>query len=268
MAVEIGLECQNEEEKTLFCQKVIDWLWLMTDASLTQIRSYISHDFSVKIESLFDELRREVKKALPKGHASDEICELISQKSSEMNMHIKKTENWFNISGVNMEDVDFINLSEQIFKCVLVAHPQFEVTGAPEYTGESFMIKSGYVLHYTYILKNILYNMIKNGAEKTEGVKEFQISIDITDDEVSFLFKNEVIKGTEKELNELFKTKMRSKYYFGEGGSGIPKIVKMLNFDLPGKNYFNIHAADGICETTLRIDLCEIKANGRKDTHH
>ena len=263
MAVEIGLECQNEEDKTLFCEKVIDWLWQMTDASLTQIRSYMSHDFSVKIESLFDELRREVKKALPKGHACDEICELIAQKSSEMNMCIKKTENWFNISGVNMEDVDFIKLSEQIFKCVLVAHPQYEVTGAPEYTGQTFMIKSGYVLHYTYILKNILYNMIKNGVEKNEGEKDFQITIDITDDEVAFLFRNEVAKGKEEELNEVFETKMHSKYYFGEGGSGIPKIMKMLKFDLPGNNYFNIHAADGICETTLRIDLREIKAYGR-----
>ena len=263
MAVEIGLECQNDEEKTLFCQKVIDWLWQMTDASLTQIRSYISHNFSVKIENLFDELRREVKKALPKGHASDEICELISQKSSELNMRIKKTENWFNISGVNIEDVDFINLSEQIFKCVLLAHPQYEVKGVPEYRGVSFMIKSGYVLHYTYILKNILYNMIKNGAEKAEGEKEFYITIDITDDVVSFLFKNDVVKGREKELNDIFEKKMRSKYYFGEGGSGIPKIVKMLKFDLPGDNYFNIHADDGICETTLRIDLREIKAYGR-----
>lgn len=263
MAVEIGLECQNEDDKTLFCQRVIDWLWQMTDANLTQIRNYISHDFSVKIENLFDELRHEVKKALPRGHASNEICELISQMSSEMNMHIKKTENWFNISGVNMEDVDFINLSEQIFKCVLVAHPQYEVTGTPEYNGQSFMIKSGYVLHYTYILKNILYNMIKNGTEKAEGKKQFQITIDITDQEVAFLFKNDVIRGKEDELNQIFETKMRSKYYFGEGGSGIPKIVKMLNFDLPGKNYFNIHAADGVCETTLCIDLREIKANGR-----
>ena len=263
MAIEIGLECQNVEDKTLFCQKVFDWLWQMTDASLTQIRNYISHDFSVRIEGLFDELRNEVKKVLPKGHASDEICELISQKSSEMNMRIKKTENWFNISGVNMEDVDFINLSEQIFKCVLVAHPQYEVTGAPEYTGQSFMIKSGYVLHYTYILKNILYNMIKNGAEKAEGEKEFQVIINIADDEVSFLFRNDVVKGQEDELNEVFEKKMHSKYYFGEGGSGIPKIMKMLKFDLPGKNYFNIHADDGICETTLRIDLREIKAYGR-----
>ena len=64
-------------------------------------------------------------------------------------------------------------------------------------------------------------------------------------------------------MNEVFEKKMHSKYYFGEGGSGIPKIMKMLNFDLPGKNYFNIHADDGICETTLRIDLREIKAYGR-----
>lgn len=262
-AVEIGLECQNEEEKTLFCQKVIDWLWQMTDASLTKIRSYISHDFSVKIEGLFDELRLEVKKALPKGHASDEICELIAQMSSAMNMRIKKTENWFNISGVNMEDVDFINLSEQIYKCVLLAHPQYEVTGHPEYSGHSFMIKSGYVLHYTYILKNILYNMIKNGAEMKEGEKQFKILIDITDNEAAFEFKNDVIPGKEDELNKIFKEKMQSRYYFGEGGSGIPKIMKMLNFDLPGKNYFNIQAGDGICTTTLKIDLREIKAHER-----
>ena len=156
-----------------------------------------------------------------------------------------------------------INLSEQIYKCVLLAHPQYEVSGVPEYTGQSFMIKSGYVLHYTYILKNILYNMIKNGAEKAEGEKEFQIVIDITDDFVTFLFHNDVEPGTEEQLNRIFEEKMHSRYYFGEGGSGIPKIVKMLNFDLPGVNFFNIHASDGVCTTTLKIDLQEIKAYGR-----
>ena len=261
-AVEIGLMCKEEDTKDVFCQKVIDWLWQMTNASLDSIRSYMLNDFSVHIDGLFDQLRNDVRHALPRGHACDEIVELISQKSAEMNTKIKKVVNWFNVSGVNMDDVDFISLTEEIFKCIVLANPQHEVTGSPAYNGETFMIKSSYVLHYTYLLKNLLSNMMKHGAESKPGEKCFEMVFTITDKYVEMIFSNDVIPGSEDALNEKFEEKLKSKYFFGEGGSGIPKISKILRSDLPGDfNSLKIWAEDGKCYSQVTFSKAEIVAD-------
>lgn len=263
-AVEIGLLCQDEDTKDMFCQRVIDWLWQMTNASLDNIRSYMLNDFSVHIEELFDQLRKDVRHALPRGHACDEIVELISQKSAEMNTKIKKVVNWFNVSGVSMDDVDFISLSDEIFRCIVLANPQHEVTGCPQYNGDTFMIKSSFVLHYTYLLKNLLSNMMKHGAECEPGVKNFEMVFTITDKYVEMIFSNDVVSGCEKELNDKLEEKLKSKYFFGEGGSGIPKISKILRSDLPGDfNSLKIWAEDGKCYSHVTFSKAEILADGQ-----
>lgn len=261
-AVEIGLTCKDEESKDVFCQKVIDWLWQMTNASLDNIRNYMLNDFSVYIDGLFELLRKDVTHALPRGHACNEIVELISRKSVEMNSKIKKVVNWFNVSGVNMDDVDFISLSEEIFKCMVLANPQHEVNGNPEYNGQTFMIKSHFVLHYTYLLKNLLSNMMKHGAECKPGVKNFEMVYKITDQNVEMLFNNDIPAGCEEALNKKFDEKMKSKHFYGEGGSGIPKISKILRSDLPGDfNSMRIWAEDGKCYSHVTFSKTEIAAD-------
>lgn len=263
-AVEIGIACQDEDTKDMFCQKVIDWLWQMTNASLDNIRSYMLGDFSVQIDGFFDQLRKDVTHALPRGHACDEIVELISRKSVEMNSKIKKVVNWFNVSGVSMDDVDFISLSEEIFKCIVLANPQHEVTGTPEYNGLSFKIKSHFVLHYTYLLKNLLSNMIKHGSECEPGIKNFEMVYNIHDKYVEMLFNNDVPAGCEEALNKKLKEKLESKYFFGEGGSGIPKISKILRSDLPGDfNSLKIWAEEGKCYSHVTFSKAEIIADGQ-----
>lgn len=261
-AVEIGLVCQDEETKEVFCQKVIEWLWQMTNASLDNIRSYILNDFSVQVDGLFDQLRKDVNHALTRGHACDEIVETIFRKSAEMNTKIKKVVNWFNVSGVSMDDVDFISLSDEIFKCIVLANPQLEVTGTPVYNGDTFMIKSSYVLHYTYLLKNLLSNMIKHGAECEPGVKNFGMLFNIEDKYVEMLFGNDVVPGSEAKLNDKLEEKLKSKYFFGEGGSGIPKISKILRSDLPGDfNSLKIWAEDGKCFAQVTFSKIDIMAD-------
>lgn len=265
-AMEIGILLRSEKKgKEEFCKLMIDWLWQKTESSLANIRHYIAGDFTEHINALFDTLQYDLRpEVLPVGHAQSFLQSAITEASTTIASKIKNIECWFNVSGLKLEDVDFKQLTHQVFNNIETAYPQYKATGKPKIEGESFKLKSNFVLHYKDLLSNLITNMLKHGEVDETGTRPIVLSFKIDENVLTLHFENKVKPGEEEALNKKFAEKLSAKasYYNSEGGSGIAKSKKILKWDLQTEsNDIAIEAKDGICTTDVTIYTKILKAN-------
>jgi len=261
MAVEIGLKCQDDSKEE-FCMKVMDWLWQMTDASLAQIRSYIAEQFSVKIANLFDDLKNEIDQDLPIGYAKRDLMKNIDVSSSTISGKIKKIENWFYVSGIKLENVDYEDLTRQTIKSVEVSCPQYHVVPELFFEGSTFDVKHSYVIHFADLIRNVVSNIIKHGVEADDGLKHFLCKFVEDGNLLLMHFENDIVSGSEETLNAVINEKLQSHFYIKEGGSGISKIKKIIMSDMRhNDNVLIMKALDGKCVVNITISKNVIKAD-------
>ena len=272
-AMEIGLYSRKagDKGKEEFCRLMIGWLWEKTESSLAKIRHYISGEFTDHINKLFDTLQYDLRpEVLPVGHVQKYLQSAITEASTVIAGKIKNIECWFNISGMKLEDVDLKQLTYQVYNNIETAYPQYPVDGRPEISGETFKVKSVYVLHYKDLLTNLITNMLKHGEPDDEtGLKPVKLKFKIDDETVALHFENRVKPGEEEMLNKMFEQKLsaQASYYNSEGGSGIAKSKKILKSDLQTEaNTISIVAKDGLCVTDVVIYTKNLKANEQTPT--
>lgn len=268
-AMEIG-EMTKDAGKEEFCRQIINWLWQKTEVSLTEIRRYISGEFTERINGLFETLKSDLShEALPTGHIHAFLQAAIAEASTVIASRLKTIECWFNITGTKLEDVDMRQLVHQVYNNIATTYQQIQVTGKPRIEGESFKIKSTYVLHFADLLRNLISNMFKHGAADDTGVKPLVLNFIITDNCVDLHFENKVESGQEEQLNQKFAEKLSGKasFFNSEGGSGIAKANKILRADLQCEdNKLTLLAEKGLCITDVKIYTENLKSNGQENT--
>lgn len=94
-----------------------------------------------------------------------------------------------------------------------------------------------------------------------DGKRHFELNICILNDEVLIDFVNDT-DGKPEELNAIFAEKINGDTsIFGEGGSGIAKVNKILKRDLNNpSNSISMKVENGKCYTTVVIKLNSFKA--------
>lgn len=131
----------------------------------------------------------------------------ITEASTVIASRIKNIECWFNISGMKLEDGDLRQLTYQVFNNIESAYPQYPVDGRPEIEGESFRLKSVYVLHYKGLLTNLITNRLKHGAlDEDTALRPMVLRFRIGDDTLTLHFENRVTPGAEEYLNRQYGT--------------------------------------------------------------
>lgn len=266
-AMEIGLYSREagEKGKEEFCKQMLNWLWEKTESSLSDIRHYISNEFTDHINKLFETLQYDLRpEVLPVGYVQKYLQSTITDASTVIAGKIRNIECWFNISGMKLEDVDLQHLTYQVCYNIVSAYPQYPVVGEPKIEGESFKLKSGYVLHYKDLLANLITNMLKHGETDETGRRPVELQFKIEEETLTLHFENQVKPGEEEALNKKFEEKLSAKasYYNSEGGSGIAKSKKILKWDFQNlSNDIRMLAQDGICTTDVLIYTNNLKAN-------
>lgn len=270
-AMEIGI-LSKTKGKEEFCKLVIEWLWQKTESSLANIRHFIAGEFAEHINALFDTLQYDLRpEVLPIGHVQSFLQSAITEASTVIANRIKNIECWFNVSGLKLEDVDLKQLTYQVFNNIEAAYPQYKVTGKPKIEGESFKLKSVFVLHYKDLLSNLITNMLKHGEVDDTGTRPLVLSFKIGEETLLLHFENKVKHGKEEDLNKMFSEKLAAKasFYNSEGGSGISKAKKILKWDLQKQgNEISMAAKDGVCTTEVLIYTNNLKANEQTVTYN
>ena len=261
-AVEIGLLLKSgNNDRIHFCQLMLKWLWEKTEESLKQIRAYIDSVFMNVISKAISTLEATIRDDMPEGYAKTELLAQIRSAREAMTMKIQKLSKWFTVSQPKIEDVDFKAVSHQVYNSVRLSHINCRTDDQLVIKGTSFKIKSIYVIHYADILRNIIYNMFEHGVDMPNGKRHFELNICILNDEVLIDFVNDT-DGKPEELNAIFAEKINGDTsIFGEGGSGIAKVNKILKRDLNNpSNSISMKVENGKCYTTVVIKLNSFKA--------
>ena len=261
-AMEIGLAlAMNNDSKEYFIKSVFTWLWEKTEASLEAIRQYIDQEFTERIHLSISTLENTIKDNLPNGHPRDGLLSQIRSATEAISLKIQKVSRWFYVSHPKLEDVDFKVISYQVYNAVKYSNTNSETDDQLSIKGETFKIKSIFVMHYADILRNVISNMFNHSTDAHDGKRHFVLDIIIEQDKVCFNFINDTSRNPE-ELNAILQRKLSGMTSaLGEGGSGIAKVKKILKSDLNcSKNTIEMKAESGKCITRVTIYLDNFKA--------
>lgn len=259
--MEIGLTLVlNNDSKEQFIKSVFTWLWEKTETSLESIRQYIDNEFTENILSSISTLENTIKD-FPKGHARNEMLSQIRSATEAISLKIQKVSKWFHVSHPKLEDIDFKVISHQIYNAVKYSYTTSETDDQLSIKGDTFKIRSVYVMHYADILRNVITNMFNHSSDAEDGKRHFVLDIIIDQDKVYFSFVNDTSQNPD-ELNLIIKRKLSGMTSaLGEGGSGIAKVKKILTSDLNcSKNTIEMKAEQGKCTTNVTIYLDNFKA--------
>lgn len=260
-AMEIGLTLVlNNDSKEHFIKSVFTWLWEKTEASLEAIRQYIDIEFTERIRSSILTLENTIKDNLPNGHARDGLLSQIRSATEAISLKIQKVSRWFYVSHPKLEDVDFKVISHQVYNAVKYSNTNAETDDLLSIKGETFKIKSIYVMHYADILRNVISNMFNHSSDAHDGKRHFVLDVNIEQDKVCFNFINDTSRNPD-DLNTILQRKLSGQTSaLGEGGSGIAKVKKILKSDLNcSKNSIEMKAENGKCITKVTIYLDNFK---------
>lgn len=266
-AIECGLATVRADNKqVLFCDKVFEKLWDLTNVGLDKIRKYISTDFQKAINDQIATLKYDLE-SMPR-YCKQDIMESITKASSALSTKIRKVTEWFHVTGMKREDVDFKKLTYQVFNNILIAYPNLNSPiKNPTIKGDSFLIKSQYVIHFADLFRNVFSNMFKHGGVENHALR-ISIMIDIANDTLRLDAINSLPKGVdESKLNETFEEKIATQgdSYNREGGSGLPKITKIMKSDLHvTDSKFSMYAKDGNCFTNISLSIKDLKVDAEK----
>ena len=168
---------------------------------------------------------------------------------------------WFYVSHPKLEDVDFKVISHQVYNAVKYSYTNSKTDDQLCIRGETFKIKSVYVMHYADILRNVISNMFNHSVDAQDGKRHFVLDVVIGLDKVCFNFINDTSQDMD-ELNSIIQHKLSDvTSALGEGGSGIAKVKKILKSDLNcTMNTIEMKAENGMCITNVTIYLDKFKA--------
>lgn len=262
------LRTSNDIDTDNFVRKVIELFNEQLDLELMKIREYIETDFKNNFSHAFLALNQSLEKIPNQNKVSKirseilEVEELIIEKT-------KQISGWF----CRRETSSFSNERRSIQNIVLIAKTyhekyinmtkkiKFNISGV-----DKLQIQSQHVQHFIDIFYNLIQNTITY-SNLPEDQIYFNLTITKSDYIYMFEYRNPIIDSSEnfKSIEEKLKgilQKISNTTYLldvpkDNGGSGIPKIEKLLTHDIKDSGISDISMENN--EFVLRFNVMEEK---------
>lgn len=236
----LTLQLQDVVTFEEFLDVVINYLWQITEKNLSEIKRIIKEEIAQDYNNAFEELKNAVSKISNKAQLRD-LQQKIAEASTDMPNTLDKICYWFQRSTESKHndfDLQFaFNLGLQTIKNM---HPEKRFIAKEISPAESDKIPGKYLKNFDGIFYNLFDNIYKKAMSSDAGNIEIRYELkyknlkfyiyiendydctkDITEDEIRVERAKKLICSGEY----LQKVK-------GEGGTGIPKIVKIIAYDL------------------------------------
>lgn len=230
--------CEFEE----FIDKIFDYLWEITEYNLNIMKGIIRDKIKQKYIDTFAKLQA-VFKSINEKYTFPEALRWLNEAQNDVDAELEKICNWFKRSAES-QHADFdLDLAFQIgFKMIENIHPEknFEVRELKK--DLAFKISGVYLKNYWNIFYTLFDNISKYALEEN-GIKYIScdLKVDKTGTYIKMSNSYDCSNGVREE-NAKIQTALsliadttylaRAKQ---EGGSGIPKIYKILSIDLDKK---------------------------------
>jgi hypothetical protein len=219
---------------------MFDFLWEKTEKNLNSMKLLLQNDISERYKEAFIELQNSIEK-FENTQNIPVLKRRILEVSDDMSTTIKKIEFWFqrNIESKNTDfDLDFVfNLG---LETIISMHPEVNFVPnrmSPKCNSEK--IEGRYLKLYSDIFYNLLDNIYKN-AKREKNCIEFEYLLEQKDGKQYIFLQNQYDcsgnmdkeHNKVKELKELLSSRKYLDRVGAEGGTGIPKICKIISIDL------------------------------------
>ena len=227
--------CEFEE----FIDKIFEYLWKITEYNLEKMKEIIRDEIKQRYIGAFTKLSN-VMKDINKITPFPEAIRWLNEAQNDVDAELEKICNWFKRSAES-QHADFdLDLAFQIgFKMIENIHPEKKFVVECLNKDFASKIPGVYLKNYWNIFYTLFDNVSKYALE-IDGVK--YISCDLMVDDSNIRIKmtnaydcsNDIIKE-ETRIKNALSLISDTKYLARaqqEGGSGIPKIYKILSVDL------------------------------------
>lgn len=227
-----------------FFDMAIEELWTRTEKNLRMLREYVLSETQNKIIEALDELGLSITTKLSNKDLT-ELIRSITECKTQFRYGMEKIADWFrrsNISAINDFKVD-LPIKTSLTTVRKMHHHHINFT--PEQNiNSSIVFKGKYFTHFSDLFRNLFDNILTHSG-LSEDELLVRLSVFEIDDYMNITiinnispvidldWLNEKIHSIEQSLaNPLEVDRTRS-----EGGTGYPKINKILRSDLGRKEY-------------------------------
>ena len=252
---QIFLHAKNYEE---FCAGMMEYLFKYTEVSLSKIRNKIKTELTEQFSKSLESLDHDLKKFEGQTFYT-ELKTSVNNARKDINQRLFKIEKWFYIRDVKLENFYIQKQIPLVLDVIARMYPNVNYLPNLSNTGDDVLVASNYYLDFCDMLI-IFYNNMFSYSHRT-NVRVFGVASTIKGNDFHLHLENDIVPGSEKELNDKFKKKFLD---YGrlqnEGNSGIVKVQKILKDDFKcSSNDVTIMADNGKCFVDVYIDLSYIK---------
>jgi hypothetical protein len=237
--------CDNAEDYDEFLDLILEFLWAKTNKALESLRSMLFTVTLTNLQSAVEDLQGD----LGKHQDSNEISALTSATNlvrPDLRSAIERVASWFTLSGNNeYQDYDLRISFEAGLATVKSYYSHLTIVSKFD---SGTLIMAGRTLPFFARLFSILLDNSAFHSGLTSGTLLLQASSECEDGVLYLSVRNNLASAVDLErvrqrtalVNADFGREGASKYIREEGGSGYPKIWKILAHDLGGEHALNV----------------------------
>lgn len=238
--IPLTLQLQDVATFEEFLDIVINYLWQITEKNLCKIKQIIKEEIAQDYNNAFEELKNAVSKISNRAQSRD-LQQKIAEASTDMPNTLDKICYWFQRSTESKHndfDLQFaFNLGLQTIKNM---HPEKRFIAKEISPTKSDKICGMFLKNFDGIFYNLFDNIYKKAISSSGGDIEIRYELKYKDSKFYIYIENDYDCTTniiDDEIRvEHAKKLINSGEYLqkvkGEGGTGIPKIVKIIAYDL------------------------------------
>ena len=223
-----------------FLDKIIAFLWRKTEDNLKAMKQILKTEILENYANAFSNLKAAIATVSNRNELR-ELQQKINEASTDMQNVIDRVCYWFQRSTESKHnDFDLQFAFDLGLQTLTNMHREVEFVAIPKEPTESDKIPGDCLKNYNDIFYNLFDNIYKKAYWKNGREIEIRYSLKYKEGKVHIYIENDI--NPEKDLiedvakvekaKELIETGKYIERVKGEGGTGIPKICKIINYDL------------------------------------
>lgn len=247
-------ESANAQE---FCQKVMEWLWQITEQCLETIRERVQNELRPSFTKNIDYLESCIERINTHDSLRADLLTAINNAREDLNSRLVKVEKWFYRQEAKMEDFKLSDHAKMAFDTTDKYATDVNVNMDVSMPNPEPLFKAQYSASMFDLLLIFFSNIFKYSFE--EFKRPVILSVSIKDGDMMHIhMENKLRAGVnEEEENRKFERLINEEAMIQkEHGSGLAKAMNIVKYDFGNpENTYTIVAREGKCYTDVFIHL-------------
>ncbi len=247
-------ESANVQE---FCQKVMEWLWQITEQCLETIRDRVQNELRPSFISNIDSLESCVERINTHDSLRADMLTAINNAREELNSRLVKVEKWFYRQEAKMEDFRLSDHAKMAFDTTDKYATEVIVSMNVDIPPIEPQFKAQYSASMFDLLLIFFSNIFKYSFEEYKRPVIFQVTFEEGD--IMHIHMENKLRASvnEEEENRKFSCLINEEAMIQkEHGSGLAKAMNIVKYDFGNpENTYTIVAREGKCYTDVFIHL-------------